>query len=236
MNVSALLNGSSFSHISTHARWGGSSTTAMLILVVASLSNGIVLLAFAKKPALRTPFTILLICLTLHNFVYTICTLPFFILARLYSGWWMGSGWCTFYLYNLWCIATIGLNLHLAISTNRIWALASPISFRQNYGKKTAYYFSLVSIFVGYLVTLPGIVLDAAYFRIPETRYGCGVNVVTDKGMAIWNVFSEGYLGLALVVFIGSLPYIWKKERDRHKRKASPAVQQSLGRPTILSE
>ena len=71
-------------------------------IVVASasfLTNGTVMMAFFLKPSLRTPFNIYLMNLVTANFVYACLESPADIINNLYSGWWLGSAYCSVYQY-----------------------------------------------------------------------------------------------------------------------------------------
>ncbi|GAV06824.1 hypothetical protein RvY_16745 [Ramazzottius varieornatus] len=69
---------------------------------------------------------------------------------------------------------------HVFIALNRLWAVSSSVSYRQH-RNKTATIVCLLAWTYVHLLVLPGLVLDAAYYRLPEETNGCQVNTDVNK-------------------------------------------------------
>lgn len=145
--------------------WSFSPIFSLIICITTIISNGTLLLLFAKDRNLRTPFTIYLIILLSANVLNTFIDNPLDIFRSLHEDWPLGYGWCSLSIYLEYFVAGGILYTHALISLNRTWALVFPISYRKNHSKKLALMACLTVWTFIHILLLPMYLNDALYYR-----------------------------------------------------------------------
>ena len=161
------------------AHWDYSSILSLVITLSGIVSNGTLLIVFIKnRSTLITPFNVYLINLLLGNVSNLLFFYPLDIFRQVHgNNWWLGNSMCTFYQYGFFVLNASMGNCHLLIILNRLWAVTLPMSYRHLHRRSVA-----VKICVGMWIfihacLLPGVVLDALYYRLPTETDGCQFNV-----------------------------------------------------------
>ncbi|XP_055340774.1 uncharacterized protein LOC129589896 [Paramacrobiotus metropolitanus] len=106
---------------------------------------------------------------------------------------------------------------HTLIAVNRIWAISHPVSYRMYHNKRTAGFLCLVALCYVHIMGLPGLVLDALYYHLPENEHGC---LISTPQMPVWGRI-ENILCRILPLFLVMFAYaytnalIWCRRRKR---------------------
>lgn len=205
-----------------HPTWGFSAVFSLLETIVCLLLNGLALVVFASQPRLCVHFNIYLINLSLANFVYFAVEGPLDIINKIYETWWLGSRWCTLYMYGLWLLSLVQFLTHPLIAVNRLWAIALPLAYRKYHSTRTAVFLCLLTWIVAHLVALPGVMLDAEYYRKPlNSSDGCAINPDV-RNQGIWMTSVQFISVLSEAVILGVFPVIWLKQQTRKKVGLKP--------------
>ncbi|XP_055357539.1 high-affinity lysophosphatidic acid receptor-like [Paramacrobiotus metropolitanus] len=126
--------------------------------------------------ALRSSsFNVYIITLFTSNLLYAAVDGPVKILTMAATGWRLGRSFCTLSLYAIYVLAPMTLHTHLLISLNRAWALFWPIGYRNYHTAKTAGAICVIMVFYVHAWQLPGVILDALYYRLSPEK-GCWLN------------------------------------------------------------
>ena len=198
------------------------STFNVFILFSGFCTNFSVILLFVRNASLRTPFTIYLVNLLLANLMCSIAYYPLELLNGLYAVWWAGSAVCTLYQYTLYIAQSAMCNAHALIALNRLWAVTFPVSYRHHHKKSAAVLVCVAMWIFVHVCLLPGLVLDALYYRLPEETNGCMVN--TDGMRVYWIIIQfVSYNTPELCVIIAFFAICYKIIR-RHQHKVRPSV------------
>lgn len=146
---SDFLNYSSFGNLSTNqppmegkARWS--------IPAVAELS---------------CPFSVYAMLLVSLNSCITLIRHPISIFRDLYGDSSLGYLICTLYLYSRKVLSECVVYTHVLITTNQIWAIGYPISYRNFYTKNLASGICVCKILCIHTISLPLVIMDALYYR-----------------------------------------------------------------------
>ncbi|XP_055340761.1 probable G-protein coupled receptor No18 [Paramacrobiotus metropolitanus] len=199
------------------AAWKSEAILSLIETVACLFLNGLALLVFVKEAHLRVHFNIYLINLALANFVYFAVEGPLDLINHTVSVWYLGWNWCTVYMYGLWVVSLVQFLTHPLIALNRLWAIALPVHYRQNHTTRTALVCCLGTWVLGHLVGLPGIILDAAYYRKPiDGPDGCVVNPDV-PGQAAWMLVVQFFSVAAEAIVVGVFPLIWWLQRRRKR-------------------
>lgn len=187
-------------------------------LTVFSISiNATVITQYIIHKKLRTPFGILLLNLLSANLLLATITNPLRVISSLYPGWWIGYGYCTLLMYGLYVINLGSLLAHAAITANRLWAVAFPVSFRHRFSQSFAFGMCAVVWFLAHAINLPGVLLDAVYFRhIPLEVYGCFINAAANS-LTPWMLCSQACNFVATLFILSAFPFIYYKEKQRSR-------------------
>ncbi|XP_055335716.1 neuropeptide CCHamide-1 receptor-like [Paramacrobiotus metropolitanus] len=171
------------------------STVALVIIII---PNAIVLTFFTIRSCRRNSFSVYVMALLMLNIIATVTYYPFILISSL-SYWWMGSSMCTFFLYSADVLAFVITLLHMAMALNRIWAVLSPIHYRQYHTRKVAVAIIFIVIILPHFSALPVLITDALYYRFPEERYGCGINI---QAQLEWMLCNLLLLGVVPIIFL----------------------------------
>ncbi|XP_055340577.1 5-hydroxytryptamine receptor 1B-like [Paramacrobiotus metropolitanus] len=176
------------------------------------------------SPSQLTSFSIYLVALYLANIVYCAVVTTMEITGDLYGTWWMGHPLCIFYNYFEYIASLAAVMFHALIAINRIWAISHPVSYRLYHNKKIAGLLCLASLFYVHFLELPGLIMDALYYHLPEEDHGCHINTVA---MPVWGWIEHVFcrlLPLVLVVFtfVYTNAVIWYRRRRRANLVTAP--------------
>ncbi|OQV23104.1 hypothetical protein BV898_03149 [Hypsibius exemplaris] len=210
------------------ATWTVTSVLSLVTFIFGILSNGILLLLFAKDRTLLTPFNVYLINLLIANLSCVLTQYPFDIVNNLYAfQWYLGERVCTLYLYGSFVLNSAIFNAHQLIAINRVWAVVHPLSYRDYHSTKTALTMCGAMWIYIHLFVAPGWALDALFHRLPVNDHGCALNT---EALHSWNLAVQilcFYWPQLLMIL--ALPIIYLGKR-MHRRR----VHQRFVAPTIL--
>jgi hypothetical protein len=198
-----------------YANWSVAPLFLLIISVLGFFGNGSLLIAFAKDPSLRTPFSIYLINLLVANLICIILEYPLDIVANLYSGWFLGEKACTAYLYGSFVIQAAVFNAHQLIALNRMWAAVHPISYRTRHSVRTAVLLCLGMWVYVHLAIVPELIADAINYRLPVEASGC---VLNREAQPVSDLATQVLIyDLPSVVMLVALPVIYFSRLLRRK-------------------
>ncbi|XP_055334061.1 alpha-2B adrenergic receptor-like [Paramacrobiotus metropolitanus] len=150
--------------------------------------NGSILALFLVTRRFQIPFNIYLINVITSNIVFALLENPLDILNSISSYWWLGNTWCTVYLYAINVSCGIVMQSHMLMTTNRIWAVTFPHSYRQHHSVRSAALLVIAVWLLVHIVSLPGLIMDATLYRLPIATTGCIINTVE---MPVWSVMMQ---------------------------------------------
>lgn len=211
------------------AEWSAFAISTLIIFLLVLSTNGVTLCMFIKDNRLRTPFGVFLMFLLAANILFALLQNPLEIINNLYPKWWLGSGWCSVYIYATYITAACSIHSHVFITCNRIWAIVFPISYKHaNSTKLAVLSCSCLWLYV-HVVLLPGYIQDAMLYRLPLETNGCSLNATAQETWSIATQFII-YL-LPEVVILSTYPFLWYKRSQRLKlrnHRVSPNSQLRL--------
>ncbi|XP_055354831.1 D(1)-like dopamine receptor [Paramacrobiotus metropolitanus] len=206
----------------------GSFLTFTAITLIFNVGMLVILL---KDKGIQASFTVYMVGLLLSNILYTGLVNPTEILRQVHGDLWLGKRGCDLRTASEWIFSAITKHSHLLITLNRGWALVFPLSYKEKHTITVA-----CMIFAGMIVyvlalVLPGVILDALYYRHPLSE-GCGLN--TDAQFT-WSVVIQFVIFDFPVVFIaGSYPFLLWMHIKRKKR--SIRVKDSKANGTQMTD
>ncbi|XP_055356134.1 uncharacterized protein LOC129601362 [Paramacrobiotus metropolitanus] len=152
----------------------------------AILLNIAVLWILLKEKSPRTPFNVYILVMTFSHLLYLALTQLMTILTIRYTNWLLHPPVCTLHLYCRYVIVVITVHNHGIITLNRLWALFWPHSYRQHHTYTVAWLICFTMVVYVHVISLPGIILDAVYYRPPGSV--CRINAAAQHG---WTIFTE---------------------------------------------
>jgi hypothetical protein len=224
-NISSLVKKTQLT-----SKWTIAPIFSLITLVLGFFGNGSLLIAFAKDPSLRTPFSIYLINLLIANLICIILEYPLDIVANLYSGWFLGEKACTAYLYGSFVIQAAVFNAHQLIALNRMWAAVHPISYRTRHSVRTAVLLCLVMWVYVHLAIVPEWIEDAINSRLPVESHGCLLNKAAQPVSGLTTQLLIYDLPLAVMLMAFPVIYFSRVIRRRSMRRNNAIV------PTVASQ
>ncbi|GAV08658.1 hypothetical protein RvY_18320 [Ramazzottius varieornatus] len=216
-NVTALLNGSTIEG----PNWTFTPSFTLFIQLSAFVNNGAMVVVFARNAALITPFTVYLFNLFASNFIVSIFFYSIELINELYSAWWLGYAMCTMFQYTSWVLTGSMCIAHGTIALNRLWAVSFPVSYRR-YHKKRFAVAVIATLWISlHIIVIPGLVLDAVWYRPPMETNGCNIN--TDAPQA-WLWFAQlVIMDTPVVIVVAVYPIICYKTIQRNRARVRPA-------------
>ena len=157
------------------AKWGLFAIMSVVAFVLIMLTNCSVLAVFVTKPVLWTSFNIFLMCQMSWDIIYALLKFPLGVVDSLYPYWILNWASCTVLMYATYVGSSMQMHCHVLMSVNRIWAVTFPFNYRHWYTKKTSLALCLAVVIYVHSLMLPGVILDALYYRLPLGR--CVLNV-----------------------------------------------------------
>ncbi|XP_055355783.1 rhodopsin-like [Paramacrobiotus metropolitanus] len=186
--------------------------------VATLLTNCGVLSLFLVDKSLRTPFNVYIMTLLSANIIYAGIDGPLKILTFPYPTWRLGAEVCTLRIYSGYIIAAMAIHFHLLITLNRAWALFWPLSYRNYHSTTVAWWLCGGTVFYLHVLLLPGIILDAVYYRVPADK-DCWLD---SSRQFAWATFTSWWVFVAPKLFIPiCYPFLWRKEMQRRARTAA---------------
>ncbi|XP_055338438.1 uncharacterized protein LOC129588297 [Paramacrobiotus metropolitanus] len=199
--------------------WGFGPIFLITVTCVAFILNVAVLLLFICVRRLRSLFALYICALLLSNVIFCATNDWMIVTNQLFGTWPLSYAACTLHMYAAWVWTGVTMHLHLLITINRIWAISFPHSYRNHHNIKSALIMmGLITAYV-HIMCLPGVVLDALYYRVPD---GCSLN--TDK-MIVWDaVVMIVIYDAPIAVMAGALPFLWYQQ---HRKRRLVSVTQA---------
>ncbi|OQV20543.1 hypothetical protein BV898_05587 [Hypsibius exemplaris] len=183
----------------------------VVIIILALFTNGPVLVAFFSRRNLWTPFNVYLMNLLSANILNVVLQNIPDLFNHLYSGWWLGDGYCSVLVFGLYFLNAGVQNCHILIAINRIWAVFWPYSYRHSHTKRVALLFCLAGWLEVSAMVLPGFILDILYYRTDPLKNGCSLNI---EAQWMWSAVTQFLLyNMGLQVMWLAYPIIWYKRR-----------------------
>ncbi|GAV02954.1 hypothetical protein RvY_13454 [Ramazzottius varieornatus] len=199
--------------------WSAVPVFSLIIFIAATVANGFVLYLFARHRHLRTPFNIYVLNLVIATLIETLLQLPLYLINNLRPHWWLGSTACSIYLYGN-TIQGVMVCSHALITINRIWAVASPVTYRTHHKRKTAIVLCTAVWLYVQIFRLPYNLLDAVYYQRPVEIFGCFINKAAQPDLSIAQQVSVYIIPLAVIVC--AYPYIVYKCSSYRTRLVAP--------------
>ncbi|XP_055355917.1 uncharacterized protein LOC129601200 [Paramacrobiotus metropolitanus] len=217
--------------------WNWSAINSLSCCIFSLLLNLLLLLSFLPRSHTWLAFDVYLTNLLLSNVVFCALTGPFDFSSKLYpdAKWVLSRASCTVYLYGIWVLSLVQMSTHLLIAGNRVWALWRPLSFRRRHNFTTAFLCCGVTWALAHVVALPGVVMDALFYRKPEAEYGCWTDVTGIPGQRAWLVLVQLLSVICLFGVLGAFPLIWIKQSQRNKIGLCCRLVSGQIQPTPLS-
>ncbi|XP_055330405.1 histamine H2 receptor-like [Paramacrobiotus metropolitanus] len=175
MNASSAVS-SNQTVLPVSPQWGYEMVLNAICSTLALFFNTVVVVVFSVRPELRTTFTIYLTALLTSDALMSIhgCLT---IIKQLYPVYMRNVVLCDFRLYIAWVMIGVPLNIHVLITVNRIWAIAFPLSYRSYHSSRLALILVVVTIAYVHVIALPGVIMNALYFRRPLSSSSCSLNL-----------------------------------------------------------
>ena len=189
-------------------------------IFTAFVTNSITIYAFASTPSLHTPFNIYLCSLLCANLINVVGEGPFDIYSLYNPAWLLGTHVCTFYMYNSWTVTAVIAHCHLAIAANRLWAIFWPNHYRLHNTHRTAVVICVLVYAYCHLWSVPLLVLDELYYRLPLEENNCNVNLAAQP---LYNTVLQfvHYDGCLLAIMAAAPVMLYKRFRvNQRKRRA----------------
>ncbi|OQV24622.1 hypothetical protein BV898_01681 [Hypsibius exemplaris] len=225
----SVMNASELAHqlaLIKGPNWSPIPAFFMVVCMLALASNGAVMVAFMTQRSLRTPFNVYLMNLVTANFLHAAIENPAEIVNELYSGWWLGDGYCTLFIYSKYLIKPWVCSSHALITTNRIWAILWPHSYRQTHSRRVAFLVCFGGFLYVHIIDLPGFILDLLYYRLPLVTHVCFLNY---NAQPEWSLAAQLLCyDIFLFVVLFAYPIIWWKRHQRNKAMAPKRIQVSV--------
>ncbi|XP_055330411.1 probable G-protein coupled receptor 21 [Paramacrobiotus metropolitanus] len=185
---------------------------ATFIGFLALAGNLLVMMVFIHNKFLHSTFAICLTVLLASNILYCFTSYLIvlsdhfgnIILPEKYS--------CAFFEYVNWVIAGIPMNLHVLLSTNRIWAMYFPLSYRRC-TKWTALWLVLATLAYVHLTCLPVVIQDVLFNPIVT---GCTDRKYVFSTVIIFAMLT-GYAFPVIFMAVSAL-LLWIRQRQFEKR------------------
>ncbi|GAV04714.1 hypothetical protein RvY_14949 [Ramazzottius varieornatus] len=216
-NVTASLSASTIKG----PNWTFTPSFTLFVQLSAFINNGVMLFLFAGNAALITPFTVYILNLFASNFIVSLFFYSVELINELYSAWWLGYTMCTMYQYTSWVLTGSMCIAHGTIALNRLWAVTFPVSYRRHHKKRFALAVIATLWISLHIIVIPGLVLDALWYRLPMETNGCNIN--TDAPQA-WLWFAQlVIMDSPVVIVIAVYPIICYKAVQRNRTRVRPA-------------
>ena len=166
-NNSSAVNNTSFDTVISAGtiKWSYLPIVGMVVLIVAFLTNSSLLWLLLRHRNLQRPFTVYIINLLVANIANELYSQVLDVVQLLMPWSVLGRRLCEAYMYSTYAIHAAVFNAHCLIALNRIWAVISPITYRQHHSKRRAVIACVVSWVYINAVTLPGFVGDALHHK-----------------------------------------------------------------------
>ncbi|XP_055349157.1 5-hydroxytryptamine receptor 1D-like [Paramacrobiotus metropolitanus] len=230
-NVSASITVQHLSNISSSYEWSFTPVSEIIISPISVLLNSYCLFLFLTNKKLHTAFNVYLGNLLFANLMYTILNNPLGIINGLYRIWPLGTTACNVYTYSLSAFGAMTVNSHAFITLNRLWAVTFPINYRKHHGIRTSLFTVFLLWIYVHLICLPGIVIDARYFRLAFDKNRC---ILNGSAQPVWNNIVQFvlYVGPVCIILI-TYPYVFVRERQRRPIRFSVSVRSArVAKPT----
>ncbi|XP_076367445.1 high-affinity lysophosphatidic acid receptor-like [Tachypleus tridentatus] len=127
----------------------------LVILTASSISNGLALLVFYKKPLLRTSSNRFVLNLSVTHLLHSVLVLPFIIISVIHEGWIFGDVWCQASGAMSLCFALETAFSLVLISMDRNRAVNSPLQYTSSTTKRRTVYLIIGSWSLSLLLVLP---------------------------------------------------------------------------------
>lgn len=191
--------------------------------------NGLVVSFFLLVKNLGT-IAVYIVILLLSNIAIGVSAMQDF-LNSLYGYWWTGSRACDLYQYLNWVAPAVTSHTQLLIAITRIWAITWPVSYRARHTVKLALILNMAVITYVHITGLPGFLLDAIYYRLPEAENGCRLNTAPLRAYVIFaNIV---LIDTPLVLVLAAAPvmwYQWRRRRGTGNLPRNPPLDHSKGK------
>ncbi|XP_022255349.1 G-protein coupled receptor 161-like [Limulus polyphemus] len=127
----------------------------LVILTASSISNGLALLVFYKKPLLRTSSNRFVLNLSVTHMLHSVLVLPFTVISVIHEGWIFGDIWCQGSGVMSLCLGLETAFSLVLISMDRNRAVNSPLQYTSSTTKRRTVYLIIGSWSLSVLLVLP---------------------------------------------------------------------------------
>ncbi|XP_055349559.1 uncharacterized protein LOC129596347 [Paramacrobiotus metropolitanus] len=215
--------------------WGYDAILTTVCSVLTFTLNSFIASILLTHSELRSSFSVYLI--TLLIFDALLCLHGWLNIARKQFPSSMANiTLCDFRSYVSWVITGIPLNLHVLIAVNRVWAIAFPYSYKNRHSNWLAIALTFVVVAYVHIICLPGVIMNALYYRLPFETDGCQVN--TDPGpMMAWDQLVMLLIYEFPIVFMAvAWIYVAIKQKQRRNAIANATTTAQLSAVTSAAQ
>lgn len=126
-------------------------------------------------------------------------------------------------MYTCITVSAVGTFIHVTITVNRLWAMASPLSYRRVHSRKTSIFMCGAALAYVILITMIDFIPRASHLKLPLDTFSC-IN-----GMASGELQAIAINGVAVLTVVFAYPLIaYKRFQLRNSR-------QNLVQPSVLA-
>ncbi|XP_055344692.1 5-hydroxytryptamine receptor 2A-like [Paramacrobiotus metropolitanus] len=209
------------------AHWSPAPTFTLVVFCTALTFNLTVLAVFLFRRSLRGAFQLYIQHLLVVNIVYLLLQNPLDVLHNLYAARWRwGYTACTVYLYANHVSEALVIHAHMLITVNRVWAVAAPIHYRHHHRPWVAAVLCGCALIWVHICLLPGVVLDALFYRLSIELHGCELNGGKQKSWFLIATFLNYNIPIAVMLL--AYPFIcykrWQREHAGNAVRPVPAI------------
>ena len=197
-------------------KFGLISVTLTILQFGSGLAGSVlVLVTFFQNRSLRSPFNYLIVNHCFIDFVVFFGECGF--VFNMFAGpGYLGKHFCTVQLLLIFGSESAVYVNHLAILSNRAWALYFPMHYRTHNSGKVTKTLCVIPWVVALIAVLPVMIWNDIYYPIPEPITQCTVFVDACPYLLIPS-FVAGISSCFFVV--GTYPILWRKNRQRRRNR-----------------
>ncbi|XP_055349548.1 melanopsin-A-like [Paramacrobiotus metropolitanus] len=221
-----------------YGTWNGAATIQTLFTIATLATNGVVLSLFICRPRLCTPFAMYLINLLTANILMTLAN-PLRTIELMRTDWFAWSRWCLVLIYSDWVSSAVVLHSHFLITTNRIWAIVLPISYRNVHNRKVAVGICAVMWLYCHVWLLPLFIRDFLYYGNFDSDRWCIINV--NEQLVYSQVIQVVVFLLPYVAILIAYPFLYYRRRMQmrsvmHNQKSIPSSEEHSNKTPASTE
>ncbi|XP_055349538.1 G-protein coupled receptor 183-like [Paramacrobiotus metropolitanus] len=125
------------------------------------------------------------------NLFHSIASSPLEIALLLSPGRQHPAVFCSIVLHFMYISNALMMQCHVLITSNRVWAIIFPLSYRQHHSTRTAVFLCVLTWLSTCVVLLPGLLMDALYFRETGDNVTCLMDPKAHPSLYQWSMATQ---------------------------------------------